>query len=158
MAGSSEATKEILRTLARSVALHRKGGGALDALPEQQRDLIQAMDEAQRRFFLEELAEAGADEGRRRFRAALGRWRARRPPDDGLGPKRPPEHRRSRPRRADESRGGPGLFGAALRRFEAATTGRLAAMAARMRASGPVVLAGSTRLRSRLCPFGAERA
>ena len=38
------------------------------------------MDEAQRRFFLEELAKADAEAGRDRFRAALGRWRDRRQP------------------------------------------------------------------------------
>ena len=80
MAGLPEATEEILRTLARSVALHRRGGGALDALPARQRESLQAMDEAQRRFFLEELAKADAEEGRDRFRAALGRWRDRRQP------------------------------------------------------------------------------
>ena len=88
MAGLPEATKEMLRTLARSVAVHRKGGGALDALPAQQRSLLQAMDEAQRQFFLEELARADAEEGRSRFRAALGRWRDRPPPDVGLDPER----------------------------------------------------------------------
>ena len=60
MAGLLEATEGILRTLARSVALHRRGGGVLDALPARQRELLQAMDEAQRRFFLEELAKADA--------------------------------------------------------------------------------------------------
>ena len=70
----------VLRELARSVALHRRGGGTLDALPARQQELLHAMDEAQRRFFLEELAKADADEGRGRFRAALGRWRDRRQP------------------------------------------------------------------------------
>ena len=79
MAGLLEAMEEILRDLARSVALHRRGGGALEALPARQRESLQAMDEAQRRFFLEELAKADADEGRDRFRATLGRWRARQP-------------------------------------------------------------------------------
>jgi hypothetical protein len=78
-AGLPEATEGILRELARSVALHRRGGGALDALPARQQELLHAMDEAQRRFFLEELAKADAEEGRGRFRAALGRWRDRRP-------------------------------------------------------------------------------
>ncbi len=59
--GLSEA---ILRDLVRTVSLHRRGGGALDALPARQRELLQAMDEAQRRFFMEELAEADAEEGR----------------------------------------------------------------------------------------------
>ena len=84
-AGLPEATETILRELARSVSLHRRGGGTLDALPARQRELLQAMDEAQRRFFLEELAEADAEAGRGRFRAALGRWRDRRPPG-GAGP------------------------------------------------------------------------
>ena len=75
-----EATEAILRELARSVSLHRRAGGALDALPARQQELLRAMDEAQRRFFLEELAEADAEAGRGRFRAALGRWRDRRRP------------------------------------------------------------------------------
>ncbi len=33
-----------------------------------------------RRFFLDELAKADVEEGRDRFRAALGRWRDRRQP------------------------------------------------------------------------------
>ncbi len=78
-AGLPEATEEILRELARSVALHRRGGGALDGLPARQRELLQAMDEAQRGFFLEELAKADAEAGRSRFRATLGRWRTRQP-------------------------------------------------------------------------------
>ena len=77
-AGLPEATEEILRDLARSVALHRRGGGALDGLPARQRELLQAMDEAQRGFFLEELAKADAEEGRSLFRAQLARWRAQR--------------------------------------------------------------------------------
>jgi hypothetical protein len=79
-AGLPEATEAILRELARSVAEHRRGGGALDALPARQQELLRAMDGAQRRFFLEALAKADADEGRGRFRAALGRWRDRRQP------------------------------------------------------------------------------
>lgn len=79
-AGSPKATEEILRELARSVALHRRGGGTLDALPARQQELLHAMDEAQRGFFLEELAKADAEQGRGRFRAALGRWRDRRQP------------------------------------------------------------------------------
>ena len=74
-AGLPEATEAILRELARSVSLHRRGGGALDALPARQQELLQAMDEGQWRSFLEELAKADAKEGRGRFRAALGRWR-----------------------------------------------------------------------------------
>ena len=79
-AGLPKATEEILRDLARSVALHRRGGGALDGLPARQRELLQAMDEAQRGFFLEELAKADAEAGRDCFRAALGQWRDRRQP------------------------------------------------------------------------------
>jgi hypothetical protein len=82
-AGLPEATETVLRELARSVALHRRGGGTLDALPARQQDLLHAMDEAQRRFFLEELAKADAEAGRGRFRAALGRWRDRRRPGGG---------------------------------------------------------------------------
>jgi hypothetical protein len=83
--GLPEAAEAILRELARSVSLHRRGGGTLDALPARQQELLRAMDEAQRRFFLEELAEADAEAGRGRFQAALGRWRDRRPPG-GAGP------------------------------------------------------------------------
>ena len=83
--GLPEATQAILRELARSVALHRRAGGTLDALPARQQELLQAMDEAQRRFFLEELAKADAEAGRGRFRAALGRWRDQRQPG-GAGP------------------------------------------------------------------------
>ena len=79
-AGLPEATETILRDLARSVSLHRRAGGTLDALPARQRELLQAMDEAQRQLFLEELAKADAEAGRDRFRAALGRWRDRRQP------------------------------------------------------------------------------
>ncbi len=78
MAGLSEAAMEILRPLARSVALHRREGGVLDTLPAAQQELLRAMDEAQRRFFLEELAKADAEEGRSLFRAQLARWRAQR--------------------------------------------------------------------------------
>jgi hypothetical protein len=35
------------------------------------------MDEAQREVFMEELAKMDAQEGKDRFRAMLGRWRAR---------------------------------------------------------------------------------
>ncbi len=84
-AGLPEATEAILRELARSVALHRRGGGTLDALPARQQELLQVMDEAQRRFFFDELARADAEAGRGRFRAALGRWRDRRQPG-GAGP------------------------------------------------------------------------
>ena len=79
-AGLPEATEAILRELARSVALHRRGGGTLDALPARQQELLRAMDEAQRRFFFDELAKADAEAGRDGFRAALGRWRDRRQP------------------------------------------------------------------------------
>jgi hypothetical protein len=78
--GLPEATEAILRDLARAVSLHRRGGGALDALPARQQELLRAMDGAQRRFFLEELAGADAEAGGDRFRAALGRWRARQQP------------------------------------------------------------------------------
>jgi hypothetical protein len=76
-AGLPEAMEAILRELARSVAEHRRGGRALDALPGRQQELLRAMDGAQRRFFLEELARADAEAGRDRFQAALGRWRDR---------------------------------------------------------------------------------
>jgi hypothetical protein len=76
MGGLSEATMEILRTLARSVALHRREGGVLDTLPAQHQELLRAMDEAQRQFFMEELAKVDVQEGKDRFRAMLGRWRA----------------------------------------------------------------------------------
>jgi hypothetical protein len=79
-AGFPEAMEAILRELARSVAEHRRGGGALDALPARQQELLQAMDGAQRRFFFDELAKADAEAGRGGFRAALGRWRDRRQP------------------------------------------------------------------------------
>ena len=76
-AGLPEAMEAILRDLARAVSLHRRGGGALDALPARQQELLRAMDGAQRRFFLEALAKADAEAGRDPFRAALGRWRDR---------------------------------------------------------------------------------
>ncbi len=88
--GLPEAMKAILRDLARAVSLHRRGGGALDALPARQQESLRAMDEAQRRFFLEELAKADAEAGRDRFRAALGRWRDRRRPG-GASPAPDPE-------------------------------------------------------------------
>jgi hypothetical protein len=88
MAGLPEATKELLRTLARSVALHRRRGEALDALPAQQRELLQTLDEEQRQFFMEELAKEDANEGRNRFRAMLGQWRAG---QAGGGPEPDPE-------------------------------------------------------------------
>ena len=84
-AGLPEAAEGILRDLARSVSLHRRAGGTLDALPARQQELLQAMDEAQRQLFLEELAKADTEAGRDRFRAALGRWRDQRQPD-GAGP------------------------------------------------------------------------
>ena len=85
-AGLPQATETILRELARAVSLRSRGGGALDALPARQQELLRAMDGAQRRFFLEELAEADAEAGRDRFRAALGRWRGRRQPGAGPDP------------------------------------------------------------------------
>ena len=72
----SEATREILQTLARSVVLHRQGGGTLNDLPTAERELLQAMNEAQRDVFMAELAEAGAEQARSRFRNQLGEWRA----------------------------------------------------------------------------------
>ena len=75
MAGVSEATMEILRTLARSVALHRREGGVLDNLPAQHQELLRAMNEAQRQFFMEALAKMDAQQGKDRFRAMLGQWR-----------------------------------------------------------------------------------
>jgi hypothetical protein len=81
----SEATQEILRKLARSIALHRRAGGMLDGLPAAEQELLQAMNEAQRDFFMAELAEAGAEEARRRFRAQLLQWRAQQP-DSGADP------------------------------------------------------------------------
>ena len=80
--GLPKAAEAILRELARSVSLHRRGGGTLDVLPARQQELLRAMDDAQRRFFLEELAKADAEAERDGFRAALGRWRDRRPGAD----------------------------------------------------------------------------
>jgi hypothetical protein len=71
-----EATRKTLRELARSVALLRSGGRTLDDLPATERALLQAMDKAQRDVFMAELAEAGAEEARSRFRDQLGQWRA----------------------------------------------------------------------------------
>ena len=59
--GLPDATEEILRDLARAVSSHRRAGGALDDLPPRQQELLRAMDDAQRRFFLEELAKADAE-------------------------------------------------------------------------------------------------
>ncbi len=101
-AGFPEAMEAILRELARSVAEHRRGGGALDALPARQQELLRAMDGAQRRFFLEELAEAG----RGRFRAALGRWRDRRQPG-AAGPDPEGVPQESGHRELDAQRGEP---------------------------------------------------
>ena len=75
MAGLSDATMETLRALARSVAQHRRNGGVLNGLPEEQQEYLQALGEAQRAFFMEELARADAEEGKERFRAMLGQWR-----------------------------------------------------------------------------------
>ncbi len=80
--GLPEAAEGVLRDLARAVSSHRRAGGALDGLPPRQQELLRAMDDAQRRFFLEELAKADAEGGRDGFRAALGRWRDRRPGAD----------------------------------------------------------------------------
>jgi hypothetical protein len=77
MAGMSEATMDRLRSLAQSVALVRKHGGVLDDLPEEQQGAVQALGEAQRQFFLDELAKAEAEVGRDRFHAMLGQWSAR---------------------------------------------------------------------------------
>lgn len=74
MAGLTEAMQALLRDLALSVARHRK---PLDELPAQQQEMLRAMDEAQRQFFMEELAKARAEAGRGRFRASLERWKAR---------------------------------------------------------------------------------
>jgi hypothetical protein len=76
MAELHEASKNILRELARSVALFRGSGRTLDDLPATERGLLQAMDEAQRDVFMAELAEAGAEEARSRFRDQLRQWRA----------------------------------------------------------------------------------
>ncbi len=72
-----EATQEILRKLARSVALHRRSGGTLDDLPAADQDLLQAMDGPRRDFFMVELAEAGAEAAKSRLRDQLGKWHAR---------------------------------------------------------------------------------
>jgi hypothetical protein len=68
---------ETLRDLARAVAMHRRQGGVLDTLPKEQQGALQALGEAQRQFFLEELARAEAEEGRSRFQAMLGDWAPR---------------------------------------------------------------------------------
>jgi hypothetical protein len=49
----------------------------LDTLPKEQQGALQALGEAQRQFFLEELARAEAVEGRSRFQAILGDWAPR---------------------------------------------------------------------------------
>lgn len=74
MIGLSDAMIETLRGLAFSVAQHRRNGGTLDGLPEEQQGYLQAMGEAQRAFFMEELARADAEAGKERFRAMLGQW------------------------------------------------------------------------------------
>lgn len=76
MAGLPDATMETLRSLARSVALHRRAGGVLDTLPEEQQGALQGLGEAQRHFFMEELARADAEEGKRRFRSLLAERRS----------------------------------------------------------------------------------
>ena len=106
MAGLLETTEEILRDLARAVSSHRRAGGALDDLPPRQQELLRAMDEAQRRYFLEELAKADAEQGRGRFRAALGRWRDRRQPG-AAGPDPEGVPQESGHRELDAQRGEP---------------------------------------------------
>jgi hypothetical protein len=50
--GLPEATEEILWDSAWPASLHRRAGGALDASPSRQQELLRAMDDAQqRRFF-----------------------------------------------------------------------------------------------------------
>jgi hypothetical protein len=85
MTNLSEVAQEILRKLARSVALHRQSGRMLDGLPAAEQELLQAMNEAQRDFFMKELAEAGAEEARSRFRTQLAHWRARQPDANSEG-------------------------------------------------------------------------
>ena len=85
MAGLSDATMDTLRALARSVAQHRRNGGVLDGLPEEQQGYLQALGEAQRAFFMEELTRAEAEEGRSRFRAMLRQWRPRQERHDHKG-------------------------------------------------------------------------
>ncbi|WP_424139775.1 hypothetical protein [Roseomonas chloroacetimidivorans] len=79
MADLPDEKREALRNLAHSVAQHRRGGGELDSLPEDQQGLLQSLGEAQRQVFMEELAKADAEEGRDRFRAMLRQWRGRQP-------------------------------------------------------------------------------
>jgi len=74
MAEMTDAMQALLRELARSVAGHR---GSLDDLPPRQKEMLQAMDEAQRQVFMDALAQARAEAGRDRFRTSLERWRAR---------------------------------------------------------------------------------
>ncbi len=77
MAGLPEEKLDALRSLARSVSQHRRKGGELDSLPEDQQGYLQSLGDEQRQFFMDELAKADAEEGRDRFRAMLGRWRDR---------------------------------------------------------------------------------
>lgn len=58
----------------------------LDTLPAAEQELLQAMNEAQRDFFMAALAEAGAEAARSRFRDQLGKWRAQ---HAGTEPDRP---------------------------------------------------------------------
>lgn len=76
MAELPETTRDTLRKLARSVALHRRRGGTLDDLPAAEQALLQALDEPRRDFFMAELAQAGGEEARSRFREQLGAWRS----------------------------------------------------------------------------------
>jgi hypothetical protein len=83
MAYLAEATAERLRALARSVTRHRSGGGVLDDLPAAERDLLQAMNEEQRDFFLAELARAQAQEGGAASRSGWVSKRARHAAGEG---------------------------------------------------------------------------
>ena len=87
MIGLSDATLETLRGLALSVAQHRRNGGTLDSLPEEQQGYLQAMGEVQRAFFMDELARADAEVGQNRFRAMLGQWHSL---QEGSGPQGSP--------------------------------------------------------------------
>jgi hypothetical protein len=81
-----EATKRILRDLARAVSRHRREGGRLDTLPAPQRELLQAMDAPRREAFMTELAVAEAEAGRDGLRAVLRQWQARQDAPDPEGP------------------------------------------------------------------------
>jgi hypothetical protein len=79
MADLTQETRELLQNLARSVAEHRRAGGALDNLPATERQLLQAMSDGQRQVFMKELADIDAEAGKQRFRERLGKWRPREP-------------------------------------------------------------------------------